>query len=226
MISCNNPFEVTEKDIISKEIQISPDSKYAIYNYCIGMGAMGDDICKTKIFEKNQEFNLEDGYDINGQIGEWISNDTLSVYRFDNNLSQPKDTLTKISYEKFKDLTLKIKKHGAINSSILNDYKFKDFKIVNNKIIFNEIEHEFDSDLNKTVQYNLGNITFVEENDSLKSINIYTVTKSMNFTYHNSDGTFTDNLPEIGAKIIRFIPKNKLLIKNIKNTKGVFHTLK
>ena len=63
----------------------------------------------TKIFEKDEKFDINKGFRIEGNIDEWISNDTLTINRFDNKVTQPKDTLTKISYEKFGNLVLKIK---------------------------------------------------------------------------------------------------------------------
>ena len=95
LTSCN-PFEITEKDITDLQVQISPNGEYKIYKYTTGMGAIGDDIQLTKIFEKDEEFDINEGFNINGDIEKWTSNDTLTINRFKNEASQPKDTLTKI----------------------------------------------------------------------------------------------------------------------------------
>ena len=48
----------------------------------------------------------------------------------------------------------------------------------------------------------------------------------MNFKYYNGDGSFSENLPEIGIKELRFIPKKKISILKLKEVKGIFHPLK
>ena len=225
LISCN-PFEITEKDITDLEIQTSPNGNYKIYNYTIGMGAMGDDFTITKIFEKDEKFDINKGFRIEGNIDEWISNDTLTINRFDNKVTQPKDTLTKISYEKFGNLVLKIKNHGAVNSSKINEYNFEDFKIDNKKITFYGIQRVIGDDIGNIKSFKLGNINYFYNKDSLVSINTSVIYKTMNFIYHNDNGTFSENLPEIGIKNIRFIPKKKISILKLKKTKGIFHSLK
>ena len=225
LTSCN-PFEITEKDITDLQVQISPNGEYKIYKYTIGMGAMGDDIQLTKIFEKDEEFDINEGFNINGDIEKWTSNDTLTINRFKNEASQPKDTLTKISFEKFGNLVLKIQNHSSINSGIINEYKFENFKIDNNKITFYGIQKILGEDIGSIKSINLGNINYFHNKDSLVSINTSVIYKTMNFKYYNGDGSFSENLPEIGIKELRFIPKKKISILKLKEVKGIFHPLK
>lgn len=225
LISCN-PFKISEKDITNIEVQTSLNDKYKIYNYTIGMGAMGDDFSVTKIFEKDEDFDLDEGFTIDGNIGEWISKDTLTINRFTPSQNNSKDTLTKISYEKYEDLVLKVKSHSTINSGKINEYIFKNLKINKNKITFYGIEKVLGSDIGTVKSFNLGNINFHKAKDSLASINIEIIYKTMNFTYYNNDGSIAEDQPEIGVKSLKFIPKRKILYSKLKNVKGVFHTLK
>ena len=225
LISCN-PFKISEKDITNIEVQTSLNDKYKIYNYTIGMGAMGDDFSVTKIFEKDEDFDLDEGFIIDGYIGEWISKDTLIINRFIPSQNNSKDTLTKISYEKFKDLVLKIKSHSTKNSGIINEYIFENLKINKNKITFYGIETVSGSDIGSVKSFNLGNINFYKAKDSLASINIDIIYKTMNFTYYNNDKSIAKDQPEIGIKSLKFTPKRKILYSKLKNVKGVFHTLK
>ena len=66
--------KITEKDITDLEIQTSPNGNYKIYNYTIGMGAMGDDFTITKIFEKDEEFDINKGFNI------WNSSNAVKIH--------------------------------------------------------------------------------------------------------------------------------------------------
>ncbi|WP_129536335.1 hypothetical protein [Chryseobacterium sp. 3008163] len=110
-------------------MQISPNGKYEIYSFCqSGTFAFNNDICGTIVLEKGKPFSENKGYKINGDIKSW-KDDTLLINRFDHSLDQPKDTITRISFEKFKDLNLKIYNYGAINSGGMKEYSFEYFNL-------------------------------------------------------------------------------------------------
>ncbi|AYN01655.1 hypothetical protein [Chryseobacterium sp. 3008163] len=64
-------------------------------------------------------------------------------------------------------------------------------------------------DIGKNKCYALGSFEIINTKDSLKEIIVETITKSMNFTYTNPDGTFTKNLPEINVLSLHFKPIKK-----------------
>ncbi|WP_090078298.1 hypothetical protein [Halpernia frigidisoli] len=201
--------------------QISPNEKFDIFKYCRnGTFAFSGDICGTFIREKGESFSENNNYKIEGNIKFW-ENDTLSINRFDSSLNQPRDTTGKISYEKFKDLTLKIYTYGSINSSGIKKYSFDNFKITKKQLCFENIKSIMGEPL-KDNCFDLGNIEIINSTNGLKEIIIERISKSMDFKYRNSDGTITENLPEIKVLDLHLIPTKKIKIMNIEKLKGVF----
>ena len=112
---------------------------------------------------KGESFSENNNYKIEGNIKSW-ENDTLSINRFDSSLNQPRDTTGKISYEKFKDLTLKIYSYGPINSSGIKKYSFDNFKINKKQLCFENIKSIMGEPL-KDSCFDFGNIEVANNND-------------------------------------------------------------
>ena len=201
--------------------QISPNEKFEIFKYCRnGTFAFSGDICGTLIKEKGESFSEKNNYKIEGNINSW-KNDTLSINRFDSSQNQPRDTIGKISYEKFKDLTLKIYTFGPINSSGIKKYGFDNFKINKKQLCFENIKSIMGEPL-KDSCFELGNIEVINSTNGLKEIIIERISKSMDFKYRNSDGTTTENLPEIKVLDLHFIPAKEIKMIKTEQLKGVF----
>lgn len=214
-----------EKEYYSFKKQISLDDKYEIISYCrYGYFAFSSDIWGTIIIKKGETFSEKNGYKINGHIKSW-KNDTLQINRFDNSLNQPKDTIAKISYEKFENLTLKIFSYGTINASGKKEYKFDDYKVDKNQICFKNIQRILGEPIDKNKCFDLGNVEIINTKDSLTAIVIEDLRKSMDFKYTNSDGSITENLPEINIVDLYFIPSKKMSSLKTDNLKGIFYNI-
>ena len=88
-------------------IEKSPNAEFSIYHYCRSGGfAFSNDICNTYLLKSSQNYKENNGFKIDGKIEKWISNDTLLISRFMENESITKDTLTKITYEKYENLNI------------------------------------------------------------------------------------------------------------------------
>lgn len=229
LISCKDKslHEIKkENDYYKFKMQISPNGKYEIYNYCrFGTFAFSSDICGSIIVERGKKFSESGGYRINGDIHSW-KNDTLIINRFDNYLDQPQDTIVQVKFEKYKDLNLKILNYGAVNSSGMMEYSFDSFNLNDKEICLENIERTMGEDIGKNKCYALGSFEIINTKDSLKEIIVKTVAKSMNFTYANPDGTYTENLPEINVLSLHFKPKKIIKPINTKSLKGVFNDIK
>jgi len=190
--------------------QTSPNGKYEIYSFCqLGTFAFSSDFCGTTIIEKGEPFSENKGYKINGRINSW-RNDTLIINRFDNTLNQPKDTITRISFEKYKDLNLKIFNYGAMNSSGMKKYSFNDLNLNEKGICLKNIERIMGEDIGEYKCFAFGSFEIINSKDSLKEIIVETINKSMNFTFTNPDGTYSRNLPEISILNLHFKPTKKM----------------
>lgn len=225
LITCKEKslHEIKEENQYYKfQKQTSPNDKYEIYSYCkFGTFAFSSDICGTILIKKGEIFSENKGYKLNGHINSW-KNDTLIINRFDNSLNQPKDTIRKVSYEKYDDLNIKIFNYGSINSSGMKEYRFNNFKLNNNAICLENIERILGEDLGKSKCFPLGSFEIINTKDSLKEVIVYHTETSMDFTYHNPDGTFTKNLPEIETLELHFIPSKKTKPINTEKSKGIF----
>ena len=228
IISCKKKtIDEYKKELCQFEIQNVKKYNYKIYNICINSDfAFTNERYKTLIFNKNEEFDINGGFDIDGNIGEWISEDTLTIYRFDNKSEQPKDTIVRISYEKFRDLNLKILNYGASNSWVSYEYSFDYLEIKNNKINFYNINRIGGPELEKNISLNFGNLKIETNSDTITKIINERVETNMDFTYNNQDGTYTENLPEIKKITINYYPKKTIKFKNIKNTDKIFIDVK
>ena len=209
--------------------QETPNKKYKIYNYCrSGMMAFSSDIFGTQLQKGNTKFKERSGIEINGRISKWISNDTLEIFRFKSNadLKRPKDTLSKITYEKAYDLTLKVLNYDRITGGGMNEYFFDEFKIDSKKIEFYGIERELGPILGDSLEYSLGNIEIVSKQDTVAEICVEKIKTGMNGQYRNTDGSVTENLPQIMTKSIRFYPTKRILASDLKNKVGIFYSIK
>lgn len=209
--------------------QKCPNSKYNIYGYrrTVGNTAFSYDVYNVEIQKSEKPFKEQNGFKINGKISKWISNDTLEIFRFKSNTDskQPKDTLSKITYEKVYDLTLKVVNYDRITGGGMNEYFFDEFKIDSKKIQFYGIERILGPILGNTIEYSLGNIEVVSKQDTIVKICVERIKTGMNGQYQNSDGSVTENIPQIMTKSIRFYPTKKILTSDLKNKVWIFYKI-
>ncbi|KQC32664.1 hypothetical protein AAU57_04505 [Nonlabens sp. YIK11] len=219
---------MTEYSYVYK--QKSLNEKYAIYQYSRpGLMAFSSDITGTRLLPINKEFSEKNGIEINGRIKQWISEDTLEIYRFNNpkDFEQPKDTLKKVYYEKAYDLTLKVVENDRINAGRLQEKYFDSLKINQNKITFFGLKHKFGpKPINEIETYNLGDFKILSIKDSIQKIEHHFLEKGMDLKYHNSDGTITENLPRIEIKTVWFYPTKKLKTNDYNEKNGIFNEIK
>jgi len=76
----------------------------------------------------------------------------------------------------------------------------------------------------KEVCFNLGSISVQSEGNKITSFVVDSMQTSMDFTYHNPDGTITNNLPAITTIVTSFFPKRTFQIDSIE-MKGIFKTV-
>ncbi|MES2545008.1 MAG: hypothetical protein V4548_08995 [Bacteroidota bacterium] len=227
-ISCKNKtIEEYKKELCKFELENVKKYNCKIYNICINSDyAFTDEIYKTLIFTDDEEFDINGGYEVNGNIGEWISEDTLTIYRFDNKEERPKDTIIRISYEKFGNINFKIMNYGATNSGCLNEYSFENYKIKNNKIYFYNIDRILGPILESNITLNLGNLKIETNSDTITKIINERVETNMDLTYHNPDGTYTENLPQIKIITTYYYPKNTIKLAHKKVMDRIFTDIK
>jgi hypothetical protein len=218
IFSCSEKIE--QKDYYKFGKQITPSGKFAIYDYArFGAMAFSSDIVGTELFKINEKFEEGNGIDINGQIAEWISNDTLLVYNFKTDLQQLKDTLPiKTEFKNAGDFIVK-KIYYKTNHGGGNEYPFDSVwttdKTINIRFQSNPKKKNFRT-------FPLGSVCIKTNLDTIKSIDIFEgVSKSMNFTYLNKDGTTTKGLPSIGTTSFHYKP-TKTILKNQLNKKKIF----
>lgn len=228
IISCKRKsIEEYKKELCQFEVQNVKKHNYKIYKICINSDfAFTNERYKTLIFNKNEEFDLNGGFEIDGDIGEWISEDTLTIYRFVNKFEKPQDTIVRINYEKYGDLNFKVLNYGACNSGSLNEYSFEKLKIENNKIHFYNLHRILGPELENNVILNLGNFKIETDSDTITKIINEKVETNMNFTYHNKDGTYTNNLPEVKIITTYYYPKRTMKFESIKNKEKIFIDIK
>ncbi|AWI26880.1 hypothetical protein [Flavobacterium pallidum] len=218
---------IEKKDLCQFELQRVKKYNYKIYRICINSDfAFTEEIFKTLIFKNGEKFDANGGYELNGNIGEWISEDTLTIYRFDNKFEQPQDTIAKISFEKYGNLNFKIFNYGAINSSSLNEYTFESFELRNNKLHLHGIKRIAGPEMDTNIFLNLGNLKIQTKSDTITKLSYDRIETSMDFTYHNPDGSFTDNLPEIKILTTDFYPKKKTKLSSKNNLDRIFIDIK
>lgn len=228
IISCKKKtIEEYKKEFCQFEIQNVKKYNYKIYNICINSDfAFTNERYKTLIFDKNEEFDVNGGFEIDGNIGEWIAEDTLTIYRFDNKSEQPKDTIIRISYEKLGGLNFKVMNYGACNSSSLNEYSFEKLKIEDNKICFYNLNRILGPELEKNLILNLGNFKIETNSDTITKIINERVETNMDFTYHNQNGTYIENLPEVKRITTYYYPKKTMKFESLKSKDKIFIDIK
>ena len=203
-------------------IEKSPNAEFSIYHYCRSGGfAFSNDICNTYLLKSSQNYKENNGFKIDGKIEKWISNDTLLISRFMENESITKDTLTKITYEKYENLNIKIKNHNQINSGVRFEYYFDQFEIKDNKITFKNVVKEFGPELS-SYTFDLGGISASKKDGKLNRFVLSKVEKSMTFKVLQSNGKYKENLAEIKIVEFNFIPKNKIEYEKISNLNQIF----
>lgn len=216
--SCNDKVDNYQYYKFRK--QITPSGKYAIYDYArYGPMAFSSDISSIELFSIDKKFKEGEGIKIQGTISHWINNDTLLVYDFKSKLNQPKDTLPiKTTYDNIGDFTIKSVKYKT-NYGGTNRYTLDSAWTDNNKIYV----RFSDSDTKKNIiSFPLGSTSIKTRNDSIEFIEILgELSKNMNFTYKNTDGTFTQNLPGVGITYYKYTPTKKISPTTL-NKKKIF----
>ena len=216
--SCSENNE--KKEYLKFSKQITPSGKYIIYKYTsAGSMAFSSDNSRTEVFQINDKFEDGTGVEIKGEICEWISNDTLLVYNFNSKLKQPKDTFPiKTEYKKVGDFTVKTL-FFMTNSSGANNYTFDSVWTSENNI---SIKFNSTPTRQNVRVFPLGSVRITTNSDSIKFIEIFEgISKSMNFTYLNKDGTTSRGLPNIGTTWFRYTPTKKISPLKL-NTKKIF----
>jgi hypothetical protein len=216
-------FESCSENKVKKEYlkfskQISPSGKYIIYNYTsAGAMAFSSDNSRIEVFKINDKFEDGNGVQIKGEICKWISNDTLLVYNFNSNLKQPKDTLPiKTELKKVGDFTVKTLFYKT-NHSGANNYTFDSVWTSDNNIC---IKFNSTPSRQNVRVFPLGSVRITTNSDSIKFIEIFEgISKSMNFTYLNKDGTTSRGLPSIGTTWFYYTPTKKISPRNLSKNK-------
>ena len=222
MLSCTEAIEKKEYYKFAK--QITPSGKYIIYDYGrSGEWAFTSEIIGTELFGVNEPFHERDGIDINGTISHWITNDTLLVYNFNSNNDQPKDTLPiKIEHEKLGDFIVKrvfYKTNGGGG-----DTHYFDSVWTNENRIW--IRFKYNEKKKYTRSFILGSATIQTTTDSIESIEVFDgISKSMQFSYKNADGTAKYGLPGIGTRWKTYKPLKKISPYKL-NKKKIFWDIK
>ena len=206
-----NPKKGKELEYYAFSKQITPNGKYAIYNYArYRKMSFSSDIKGMEIFDINKEFKERKGKAINGLIGEWISNDTLLVYCFDFYSGQPKDTLPiKTEFEKINDDFVIKRVSYKANSATRISPKFDSVFIKNDSIIIHRI---LDKNERKLISFPLGGVKILVKSDTIYKITTTQLHKTMDFSIKNPDGTYTDDLPQVGTITYEFTPIKKVFI--------------
>jgi hypothetical protein len=209
------------------EKQLSPDGKYCIYRHDIGYVLMsGKEFEGTRLLKESDDRNKNKGFDLKALIGSWESKDTLQVYRFDESLDKYKDTICRISFEKYYDLVVKVKTYHSLNSSGYEEYNFKNFKLLKDKIVIEEIEKVFYKNLIKTMSFPLGGIEFNTKNGELESIMVSVVKTKLDYEKEMEPNKYSkEKRASIEYINLYFYPKKSIKIDTT-NLKGIFLNIK
>ncbi len=212
LCSCGGQKENFEYSGFRK--QVTPNGKYIIYDYSgPGKMAFSSAITGTEVFEADQVFEEGKGKPIKGLISEWISNDTLLVYKFDFDTGQPKDTLPiKTEFEKVGDFVIKQVFYKS-NSGSRCTPKFDSIAITKDSITVRLIDK-------KIISFPLGGIVIQVKSDSIHHILATKLVKGMDFSVKNSDDTYTDNLPRVGTLRYELTPVKEIV--PMKQEKKIF----
>lgn len=207
------------------EKQLSLDGKYRIYRHDIGYVLMSNEKFEgTRLLKENEDRNKKEGFDLRGLIGSWESNDTLQVYRFDKTLDKYKDTICRISFEKYYDLVVKVKTYHSLDSYGYEEYKFNNYKLLKDRIVINGIEKVFgkNSQNKKTVSFPLGGVEFNEKDGEIKSIMVSIVKTRYDYEREMEPSKYSkEKRASIEYTNLYFYPKKSIKIDTT-NFRGVF----
>jgi len=218
LVSCSND---TKRSYAYIYEQKSPNEEYSIFHFQrFGMMAFGSDVVGTRIMQKGEKFSERKGKFLNGDVKQWISEDTLEIYRFKNmdKYINPKDTFQKVLFEKIYNLTLRVIENDAINSFTSEEWYFDSLSISSRKITFFGLKNKRDeSSFEESRSFELGNFKI---NHSY--IKHYYIRKSMDATYLNKDGTRTIGLPKIEKVQVYFYPTKFIQFENFESETGFY----
>jgi len=213
---CRNE-QVKQNEYYEFGRQITPSGKYVIYHYARhGEMAWSSKILGTELFGINENFREGEGIRLGGTISEWISKDTLLVYNFDSELEQPKDTLPiKTDFKKVGDFIVKTVYYKA-NSWTTVSRNFDSVTITNDSLFVKTI---FENGKIEVLRFPLGATIIKSKSDSIVYIADMRLTKNMDFSRKNPDGTFTEGLPSVGTIWYNLKPKKRISTEGLSERK-------
>ncbi|RZJ65094.1 MAG: hypothetical protein EOO50_15065 [Flavobacterium sp.] len=193
------------------DVQRIDNGKFRIYEYCLASEfAFTGESYGTLILRKDEKFDIDSGYEVNGSLLEWISKDTLSICRFGGNTDQPRDTIAKITYEKLDDLTIKVFQYSGCNAAKVSEYSFDKITRDRNELTFHDVQNEYNAQELGTMRFKLGNIKFDSNADTLTLVSLTRIETGMDFTYHNPDGSYDKNLPRVEVTTVKLYPRKRI----------------
>jgi len=218
--------------------QITSSGKYIIYSYTKFGGAFTSDINGIKLFKINEKFKEGKGIDLDGNIFEWISDDTLLVYNISlksEEISQPKDTFPiKTTFKTVGDFTLKtdyyisnsfmrvnIRNFDFVSTTkdsiFIRTVKEKEIDIINNAKLYGKVA--FYNGEDGIFKFPLGSVRITLKSDSIINISASKIKKGMDFELLNPDSTYTTGLPRISIVSFDFVPTKKISTEGLNERK-------
>lgn len=230
LLLCNQTVYPNYSNEYETEKQLSPDGKYNIYRHNIGYVLMSDEKFEgTRLLKENDDRNKNEGFDLKALIGSWDSKDTLQVYRFDESLDKYNDTICRISFEKHYDLVVKVKTYNSLDSYGYEEYKFKNYKLLKDKIVIEDIENIYGENLpknRKAISFPLGGIKINIKEGKIENIMVSFVKPKFDFEKEMEPGKYSkEKKASIEYSNLYFYPKKTIKINNT-NLKGVFLDIK
>lgn len=217
-VSCSDSEPVEKYEYFKFRKQITPSGKYVIYDYArYGPMAFSSDIYGTELFKVGEKFVEGKGKKINGELSEWLSNDTILIYNFKSDLKQPKDTLPiNTTHYRLGDFVVKEIFYKS-NASGADTYKFDSVSTTNDSVFLQVVSKK---DKRQILRFPLGGTTIQTKSNSITKIEVAgRIYKGIDFVYKNEDGSFSTGLPEIGNTWIEFTPTKQISPKPLKRTK-------
>jgi hypothetical protein len=210
--------------------QLSLDGKYCIYRHDIGYVLMSDEKFEgTRLLKENEDRNKDKGFDLRALVGSWESKDTLQVYRFDKSLDQYKDTICRVSFEKYYDLVAKVKTYHSLDSFGYEEYKFDHYKLLEDKIVIVGTEKVFEENSQKTkntMNFPLGGIKFNIKDGKIENIMVSCVTPKFDYEKEMEPDKYSnEKKASIEYLNLYFYPKKSIKI-DTSNLRGVFLDIK
>lgn len=224
------------------EKQLSLDGKYNIYRHDIGYLLMSDEKFEgTRLLEKNEDRNKNKGFDLRGLIDSWKSHDTLQVYRFDKALDKYKDTICRISFEKYYDLVVKVKTYHSLDEYGYREFNFKNLKLLKDMIVIEGIDYAltsireerlsevFGENLPKNASsrsFPLGGVKFKIKDGKIVNIMVSIVKTRFDYEKEMEPGKYSkEKRASIEYMNVYFYPKKSIKIDTT-NLRGVFLDIK